>query len=131
MIPIRNATTFVVAMLIATHLTALSRADETSGNTVLVQFELEAADRDGAAPKDFFDRILPATVAYRGNLSAEYYVADGDPRKILLLEHWTDKAAFDAYLKWRIERGDFDTLKSLLVEEPMVSHFIPNPKKAR
>lgn len=108
-------------LLTAIGATAAQADDKTS--TVLVQFQLDATDASGKALTQFFDGILPATLTHNGNQSAQYFVNQDDPSKILLLEKWDSKEAFDAYLKWRVEKGDFSTLKSLLEADPIVTFF--------
>ena len=97
-------------------------ADDQAG-TVLAQFELNGTEASGAPLTGFFDRILSGTKSFEGNKSAKYFVSIDDPSQILLLEEWESKEDFDAYLDWRIKRGDFAELKSLLEAEPVLTFY--------
>ena len=101
---------------------APSQADEAKP-VVLAQFQLDGADASGAPLTAFFDRILSGTESYEGNKSAVYFVSQEDPSKILLLEEWESKEDFDAYLNWRVERGDFAELTSLLEADPVLTFY--------
>ena len=102
--------------------TSLTHAEEQAP-VLLLQVQLDAEDPSGQALTAFYDKILPGTISYEGNQSAQYFVSKEDPSQILLLEEWDSQEDFDAYLNWRIERGDFGTLQSLLDAEPVVRFF--------
>lgn len=120
-----NTSTFFT-ILNATQTSAVfpSGTGQSADNSVLVVFDLDAADQTGHTLRGFFDRILPDTQSHEGNLSAEYFTSQDDPAKLLLLEKWSSNEAFDSYLNWRIEQGDFAQLKKLLAKEPNVSRFL-------
>ncbi|WP_162932928.1 putative quinol monooxygenase [Roseovarius sp. EL26] len=109
------ATTFAFA--------AVPSDAEDISPVVLAQFQLDGAEASGQPLTDFFDRILSGTHSYEGNMSAVYFVSQDDPSKILLLEEWESKADFDSYLNWRIERGDFAELTSLLESDPVLTFY--------
>ena len=43
---------------------------------------------------------------------------------ILLIEDWESKEQFEAYIKWRTDRGDYAKLLSLLSVDPVVDYFM-------
>ncbi|MCE8510950.1 antibiotic biosynthesis monooxygenase [Ruegeria pomeroyi] len=98
-------------------------AQDAGSGPLLVTFALDAKDKTGADLRAFFDEILPGTRGYSGNVSARYLGSVDEADKLLLLEEWSSRADFDAYLAWRMERGDFAKLMSLLDSEPALGFF--------
>jgi quinol monooxygenase YgiN len=98
---------------------------KTDNNTkpVLVKFELIAKLENIESLKTFFETILPGTKNYDGNLGADYYVSQESPERTLLIEKWRSNHDFDSYINWRKEIGDFETLLSLVAEEPKLSFY--------
>ncbi len=112
----------IAAVAMLTLATTPSYAGEAK-TVILAQFQLDGMDATGKPLTDFFDRILSGTKSFEGNKSAVYFVSQEDPSKLLLLEEWESKEDFDAYLNWRIERGDFAELKSLLESDPILTFY--------
>ncbi len=91
--------------------------------SILTKFELTSKDGTGEALHTFLSDILPDTRNYNGCTGASFGIAQDDTKTVLLIEEWDSVPEFEAYLNWRIERGDFETLSSLLAAEPNVTHF--------
>ena len=91
--------------------------------SLITQFELRAKEQSGESLSTFLTDILPDTISYEGCESAEFGISENDQSSILLIEKWRSKTDFEAYLNWRIERGDFTKLQNLLAQEPKVHHF--------
>jgi quinol monooxygenase YgiN len=54
----------------------------------------------------------------KGNLAFDILVDVSSPETVLFYEVWESAAAQQAYMAWRIERGDLTTLMSFLAGEP-------------
>lgn len=91
--------------------------------TMLTTFKLTAKDGDASAIAAFLTDILPDTCTYAGCSGARFATAQNSPREVLLMEEWNSMTEFEAYLNWRIERGDFAKLRALLSDDPDITHF--------
>ena len=40
-----------------------------------------------------------------------------------MIERWRSRADYEAYLAWRTERGDLDTLGAMLAGPPSIRYF--------
>jgi len=90
---------------------------------ILTKFELTPKEETGTELIDFLRRIIPATRIYQGCTGASFGLSQKPPKTVLLIEEWDSLQDFEAYLNWRVERGDFATLTSLLASDPIVTHF--------
>lgn len=91
--------------------------------TMLTTFTLTPLAEDTAAIAAFLTDILPDTRTYAGCSGARFALAQGWPRTVLLMEEWDSMASFEAYLNWRVERGDFAKLRGLLAVDPDIAHY--------
>ena len=61
---------------------------------------------------------LPASLNYEGNIQFKIMVDTAEPNKVLFYEVWESQAAQQQYWAWRVQQGDFETLKQFLIAEP-------------
>lgn len=61
---------------------------------------------------------LPVCRAYPGNLRFDIMVDRTAPEKVAFYEVWETPEAQQAYMAWRVQNGDLDTLMSMLACEP-------------
>ena len=66
---------------------------------------------------------LPASLAFEGNIQFKVMVDTTDSNKVLFYEVWESQAAQQKYWAWRVQQGDFDTLKSYLTAEPIPKFY--------
>ncbi|MDA0261427.1 MAG: putative quinol monooxygenase [Proteobacteria bacterium] len=93
--------------------------------TCLVILEATAKPGTGSALVETFRAILPDTRNKEGCESVEVTVSLDNPDQILLVERWASRAQYKAYLGWRKERGDLDTLAATLAGPPSIRYFDP------
>lgn len=70
---------------------------------------------------EFFDYTvgnLEICRAAPGNIAFDILVDETRPQQVLFYEVWQSAEAQQAYMAWRIERGDLTVLLSFLAEEP-------------
>ena len=72
----------------------------------LVLFEVEALAGKAEELIALLDEVLPDTRAYDGCESVAVHRDQDAPDRIVLIERWTSRAQYEAYLQWRAERGD-------------------------
>ena len=53
-----------------------------------------------------------------GNIAFDILVDKTRPNRVLFYEVWTSAEAQEAYMAWRVERGDLTILMSFLAGEP-------------
>ena len=46
-----------------------------------------------------------------------------DPNMVLVLEQWESREHYEAYLKWRTDRGDMDNINQISTEPYKVSYY--------
>lgn len=87
--------------------------------SVVVMLTLKAKEDQYDALVATMKAILPDTAAFEG---AELIRAagDDDAKTVTLYEEWDRIESQQAYMGWRTERGDIDTLVSMLREPPQV-----------
>ncbi|QFT33123.1 Antibiotic biosynthesis monooxygenase [Labrenzia sp. THAF82] len=89
----------------------------------IVTFELTSADGASDSLATCLETILPETRRFEGCKDAEFALSESAPAQALLIEKWQSKTAFEAYLNWRVESGDYARLRKLLAAEPALTHF--------
>jgi quinol monooxygenase YgiN len=74
---------------------------------------------------DMRDAFLDYTVdnlsisrAAAGNISFDILIDENRPDQVLFYEVWESAEAQQAYMAWRIERGDLTTLMAFLADQP-------------
>ena len=91
--------------------------------SVIVALEVTAKAGQEDALRTFFEETLPDTRKFEGCLSVAAHSEDLHPENIFLFEEWTSKSAYEKYLAWRRERGDFEKLTNLIQGEPVIRFF--------
>ncbi len=56
-----------------------------------------------------------------GNIAFDILIDEAHPNQVIFYEVWKTAEAQQAYMAWRIERGDLTILMSFLTDEPMVT----------
>lgn len=64
--------------------------------------------------------LLPDTRGFDGCEACNVYLDQDDPTRFSFVETFTSRAHYERYFAWRSERGDLDTLGSLLAGPPTV-----------
>lgn len=54
----------------------------------------------------------------KGNIAFDILVDETQPNRVTFYEVWETAEAQQAYIAWRVERGDLATLMSFLASEP-------------
>ncbi|WP_043706788.1 putative quinol monooxygenase [Tenacibaculum ovolyticum] len=90
---------------------------------IMVKFELLAQEQQSEKIKHFFEKILQDTRSFNGCNTAQVSRLAQDPNKIILIEYWKSNDHFQKYLNWRKEIGDFNTLGSMLKEDPSIQIY--------
>lgn len=87
--------------------------------SVVVMLTLKARDETYGELKKTMAAILPDTAAREG---AELIRcgADEGTKTVTVYEEWDRIESQQAYMAWRTERGDIDTLVAMLREPPRV-----------
>ena len=70
---------------------------------------------------EFFDYIVQSLAISRsaaGNIEFDILIDEARPDQVLFYEVWESADAQQAYMAWRIERGDLPILLSFLADEP-------------
>ena len=91
--------------------------------SVIVTLEVMAKVGKEDALRTLFNETLPDTRKFEGCISVEAHSENSHPGNILLFEEWTSRAAYEKYLAWRGERGDFGKLMDLIQGEPVIRFF--------
>lgn len=71
--------------------------------------------------EDFLDYMianLGASRAAAGNITFEILIDQTQPDRVLFYEVWESPESQQAYMAWRVERGDLPILMSFLASEP-------------
>ena len=79
----------------------------------------ELADRF----KEGFKDTLVDTRAFEGCEELSVLVNQDDPAMFVILEQWESRAHYEAYLKWRDDRGDLEGM-SRATTEPFKVTFL-------
>ena len=58
-----------------------------------------------------------------GNLAFDILLDEADPARVTFYEEWTSAEAQQAYMAWRVERGDLEILTSFLATPPAFRAF--------
>lgn len=91
--------------------------------SVKVILELNLKPEVVEAVKDGFAATLVDTRKFEGCEEISIIQSEDDPNKLLILEQWETRANYEAYLKWRTERGDMDNLNAISTKPFQVSYF--------
>jgi quinol monooxygenase YgiN len=83
-----------------------------------VILDLRVKAEHAAALKRWFDENLPETQACDGCVYVQALEHDSDPGRIVLIGLWENRPKWETYIKWRQDRGDFETLAPMLAQPP-------------
>jgi quinol monooxygenase YgiN len=67
---------------------------------------------------DYMVTNLDASRAAEGNITFEILIDETQPNEVLFYEVWESPESQQAYMAWRVERGDLTILMSFLAGEP-------------
>ncbi|MFZ5667093.1 MAG: putative quinol monooxygenase [Pseudomonadota bacterium] len=88
----------------------------TEGLVMLAELPIKPGERE--AFLNYTAENLEISRSAKGNLAFDILVDVSSPETVLFYEVWESVAAQQAYMAWRIERGDLTTLMSFLAGEP-------------
>jgi len=88
----------------------------TEGLVMLAELPIKPGERE--AFLNYTVENLEISRSAKGNLAFDILVDVSSPETVLFYEVWESAAAQQAYMAWRIERGDLTTLMSFLAGEP-------------
>lgn len=74
---------------------------------------------------EFFGGLLKETRGFPGCEAVTLYVVEGSEDEIVLVDRWTDRAAFDRYFAWRLETGHIEQLVQMLAEPIESLQLVP------
>lgn len=83
---------------------------------MIAELTIQPGKRD-----DFLDYTvdnLALSRAAAGNIAFDIMIDEARPDQVLFYEVWESLAAQQAYMAWRVERGDLTILMSFLAGEP-------------
>ncbi len=88
----------------------------------LVLFEADALAGKAEELIALFEEVLPDTRAYDGCEGVTVHRDQDAPERLVLIERWTSRSHYEAYLQWRAERGD-PRLGALLAGPPAARYL--------
>lgn len=83
---------------------------------MLVHFTLKQGMRDAFLA--YTGENLTLSRAAAGNIAFDILLDEACQERVVFHEVWESLAAQQAYMAWRVERGDLATLLSYLADEP-------------
>lgn len=85
---------------------------------------LELQEKPGGRGEviDLIADFLPDTRQRDGYIEI-LTLANTEGDGVVLVEKWESRAHYDAYLGWRVERGDIDRIMSLCAAPPSIRYF--------
>lgn len=91
--------------------------------SVRVILELHIKPEATEQMKAGFKDILPDTRSFEGCEEITVLQSQEDGNMLLVLEQWATRENYEAYLKWRTDRGDMDNIVAISTEPYKVSYF--------
>jgi len=86
------------------------------GLVMLAELQIKPGERQ--AFLDYTVENLNISRSVAGNIAFDILIDESSPETVLFYEVWESAEAQQAYMAWRIERGDLTTLMSFLAGEP-------------
>lgn len=86
------------------------------GIVMLAELQIKPGQRE--AFLDYTVENLNISRSAAGNVAFDILVDESNPETVMFYEVWESAEAQQAYMAWRIERGDLTTLMSFLAGEP-------------
>jgi quinol monooxygenase YgiN len=92
---------------------------------VIVTVELIAQDPERLEAHLNSAPVIPTTRLAAG-INYSWTVRDKDnPNRFVLIQQWNSVQQQQGYIAWRVDRGDFERLRSLLIQDPIVNYLSP------
>lgn len=88
----------------------------SDGLVMLAELQIKPSERE--AFLNYTVENLKISRSAAGNIAFDILIDEFNPETVLFYEVWESAAAQQAYMAWRIERGDLTTLVSFLAGEP-------------
>lgn len=66
---------------------------------------------------------LEVSLSFSGNQRFDIFVDQEDPGKVLFIEQWESEQHFQKYYQWRLEQGDFETLREYFSATPVMHRY--------
>lgn len=88
----------------------------TDGLVMLAELQIKLGQRE--AFLNYTVENLNISRSAAGNIAFDILIDESNPETVLFYEVWESAEAQQAYMAWRIERGDLTTLMSFLAGEP-------------
>ena len=88
----------------------------TEGLVMLAELKIKPGQREAFLNYTVENLNISRSVA--GNIAFDILIDQSNPETVLFHEVWETAEAQQAYMAWRIERGDLTTLMSFLACEP-------------
>ena len=89
------------------------------GLVMLAELQIKPGQRE--AFLDYTVENLNISRSAAGNIAFDILIDESNPETVLFYEVWESAEAQQAYMAWRIERGDLTTLMAFLAGEPKFS----------
>ena len=89
------------------------------GLVMLTELQIKPGQRE--AFLDYTVENLNISRSAAGNIAFDILIDESNPETVLFYEVWESAEAQQAYMAWRIERGDLTTLMAFLAGEPKFS----------
>jgi quinol monooxygenase YgiN len=90
----------------------------TSGDKLVMLSELTIKPEKRDEFLEYVLQNLEISRAAAGNIAFDILVDEMQPNRMRFYEVWESAEAQQAYMAWRVERGDLTTLLALLAEQP-------------
>lgn len=88
----------------------------TENFVMLAELSIKSEKRD--AFLDYTVENLALSRSAGGNIQFDILINESQPDQVLFYEVWESAEAQQAYMAWRVARGDLATLMSFLAGEP-------------
>ena len=86
--------------------------------SIAVIMEIKAPAGKADALARLLQEIIPDTRAYTGCEDIRVLRNSAEAEEFVIVEQWTDRAAYDAYLAWRKQTGLSERMGPLLAAPP-------------
>jgi quinol monooxygenase YgiN len=86
--------------------------------SVTVYMELNAREGKVGELKALLEMLLPDSRAAQGCRQISVHQDMDRPTRIVMLESWDRRADHEAYMEWRLQRGDSTSVRTLYSEPP-------------
>lgn len=105
------------------YVAAIGTSETGAAMSVKVFLELHLKPEVVDAVKGGFGKTLLDTRAFEGCEEISVLQSQDDPCKLVIVEQWATREHYEAYLKWRTDRGDMDGMTAISTEPYQVHYF--------